>query len=53
MGSLLSLSQECHPFPPSYLAHDLVVNAGVANKIEKAILVFGREVMPYISIKKE
>jgi len=27
MGSLLSPSQECHPFTPSYLAHDLVVSA--------------------------
>jgi hypothetical protein len=26
MGSLLSPSQECHPFTPSYLAHDLVVS---------------------------
>ena len=28
MGSLLSPSQECHPFTPSSLAHDLVVSAG-------------------------
>jgi uncharacterized protein YgbK (DUF1537 family) len=28
MGTLLSPSQECHPFPPSFLAHDLVVSAG-------------------------
>ena len=27
MGSLLSPSQECHPFYPSSLAHDLVVSA--------------------------
>jgi hypothetical protein len=27
MGTLLSPSQECHPFTPSYLAHDLVVSA--------------------------
>src|SRR5208337_547244 len=27
MGSLLSPSQECHPFTPSSLAHDLVVSA--------------------------
>jgi Skp family chaperone for outer membrane proteins len=26
MGSLLSPSQECHPFTPSPLAHDLVVS---------------------------
>jgi hypothetical protein len=26
MGTLLSPSQECHPFTPSYLAHDLVVS---------------------------
>src|SRR4030042_3222581 len=28
MGTLLSPSQECHPFTTSSLAHDLVVSAG-------------------------
>jgi len=27
MGSLLSPSQECHPFTPASLAHDLVVSS--------------------------
>jgi hypothetical protein len=27
MGTLLSPSQECHPFYPSSLSHDLVVSA--------------------------
>src|SRR4030065_2583245 len=26
MGTLLSPSQECHPFYPSFLSHDLVVS---------------------------
>jgi hypothetical protein len=28
MGTLLSPSQECHPFYPSSLSHDLVVRTG-------------------------
>src|SRR3974377_217875 len=32
MGSLLSPSEECHPFTLSYLAHDLVVSPGMKGK---------------------
>src|SRR5512136_2184618 len=34
MSTLLSPSQECHPFYPSNLAHDLVVSA-LSKKFEK------------------
>jgi uncharacterized protein YlaI len=38
MGTLLSPSQECHPFPPSFLAHDLVVSAReIIQKLKETI----------------
>jgi len=35
MGTLLSPSQECHPFTPPNLAHDLVVSPAIGSVAEK------------------
>src|SRR4030042_5300388 len=37
MGSLLSPSQECHPFTPSSLAHDLVVRTHSAQRLRRCL----------------
>jgi ABC-type spermidine/putrescine transport system permease subunit I len=40
MSTLLSPSQECHPFTPSNLAHDLVVSAGAGKIPMMPLLIY-------------
>jgi len=53
MGTLLSLSQECHPFLPSSLSHDLVVSPIYTDLRIKELLENQRTEKEIKSIKKD